>query len=335
MSGADSSLDPRHGRLRRIEPPWRFRLGRRPLNLLAALVVVATVAGIVGYNILLRQQHDTALETVPAGSTTPVAPTRPVILIVFENKTDKEVLGATDAPYLQSLIARGALAMDYQAVAHPSQPNYLALFSGSTQGVTDDEVHDLTGPTLADQIETAGKTWRVFAENYPAEGCFTGAVHEGGIDGAGEYVRKHNPAISFSGISSSPTRCANIQPLSAFAPGAADFIWVVPNMCHIMHGCPIADGDAWLKTFLPAVLDSAAFSPGGQGIVYITFDEGADKSRNNEIVTLALGPSVRAGLRSTVAHSHYSLLRTIETGLGLPCLADACSANTLGEMLRP
>jgi acid phosphatase len=335
MSAADSSVDPRHGQLRRVDPPWRSRRGRRLLNLLAVLVAVSTVAGIVGYNILLRLQHYTALETVPAGSTIPIPPTRPVILIVFENKTDKDVLGATDAPYLLSLIARGALATDYQAVAHPSQPNYLALFSGSTQGVTDDEVHDLTAPTLADQIEAAGETWRVFAENYPAEGCFTGDVHDGGIDGPGQYVRKHDAAISFTGISGSPARCANIQPLSAFTPSAADFIWVVPNMCHVMHGCAMADGDAWLKTFLPAVLDSAAFAPRGQGIIYITFDEGADKSRSNEIVTLALGPTVRAGVRSDVAHSHYSLLRTIETGLGLPCLADACSANTLGEMLHP
>jgi hypothetical protein len=305
------------------------------LGTVAVLVIVAIVGGLVGYNVLLRLQHFTSLEAVPAGSTLPVPATRPVILIVFENKSDKDILGAPDAPYLNSLIARGALGTDYQAVAHPSQPNYLALFSGSPQGVTDDRVHDLTAPSLADQIEAAGKSWRVFAENYPAEGCFTGETHDGGVDGPGLYVRKHNAAISFTAISESATRCANIQPLSRFAPDAADFIWIVPNMCHVMHECPVADGDTWLKGFLPSILASPAFSPGGQGVVYITFDEGADKSRNNEIVTLAIGPSVRAGMRSDVAHSHYSLLRTIETGLGLPCLADACSANTLGEMFRP
>lgn len=301
----------------------------------ALLVLLAIAAALVGYNVLLRVQHYTSLEAVPAGSTLPVPTGRPIILIVFENKSDKDILNAPDARYLQSLVARGALGTDYQAIAHPSQPNYLALFSGSPQGITDDRAHDLTAPSLADQIEAAGKTWRVFAENYPADGCFTGDTHEGGVDGPGQYVRKHNAAISFTAISTSPTRCANIQPLSRFAPDSADFIWVVPNMCHVMHECSIADGDTWLKGFLPSVLDSPAFSPGGHGVVYITFDEGADKSRNNEIVTLVLGPSVRAGMRSDVAHSHFSLLHTIETELGLPCLADACSANTLGEMFMP
>lgn len=308
---------------------------RRLVVAAVVLLVGAIVAGVLGYNLLLRLQHYTTLEAVPPGSTAPVPATRPVILIVFENKSDADILGATDAPYLHDLIARGALGTDYQAIAHPSQPNYLALFSGSPQGVTDDRSHDLSGPSIADQLEAAGKTWRIFAENYPADGCFTGDTHDGGVDGPGQYVRKHNAAISFTAISTSPARCANIQPLSMFTPDAADFIWVVPNMCHVMHECPVAAGDTWLKSFLPPVLDSPAFSPGGHGVVYITFDEGADRSRNNEIVMLALGPAVRPGLRSDIAHSHYSLVRTIETGLGLPCLADACSANTLGEMFQP
>jgi hypothetical protein len=336
MATADPPV--RAGRLRRL-PPVRARVAawtlRRWLAVVAVLVVVALVGGLVGYNVLLRIQHFTTLEAVPAGSTLPVPATRPVILIVFENKSDKDIIGAAEAPYLNGLIAQGALGTDYQAVAHPSQPNYLALFSGSPQGITDDDVHDLSAPTLADQIEAAGKTWRVFAENLPATGCFTGATSQGGPDGAGEYVRKHNAAISFTSISGSPARCANIRPLAEFAPDAADFIWVVPNMCHVMHDCDIAAGDAWLKGFAGRILDSPAFGPGGSGVLYITFDEGADKSRSNEIVTLALGPSIRAGLRSDVAHSHYSLLRTMETGLGLPCLADACTSNTLGEMFRP
>ena len=298
------------------------------------LVLFALTGAFAGYNLLLRLQHYTSLEAVPGTSTLPVPAAKPVILIVFENKSDKDVVAAADAPYLNELIARGGLLTDYQAIAHPSQPNYLALFSGSPQGVTDDRVHDLSGPTLADQLESAGRTWRVFAENYPGTGCFTGDTNDGGIDGAGQYVRKHNAPISFSAISRSPERCANIQPLSSFRPDAADFIWVVPNMCHVMHQCTIAEGEAWLKAFLPPILDSPAFAPGGTGVVYITFDEGADKSRNNEIVTLALGPMVTPGLRSNVAHSHYSLLRTIETSFGLPCLADACQANTLGEVFR-
>ncbi len=321
------------GRLRsRLPAHWDRR---HTVILVAALVAVALIAGMVGLTVYERFRHYTKLETIPAGSVVPVRPTKPVIVVMFENKSELDVLGSASAPYLTSLIPKGALSTDYQAIAHPSQPNYLALFSGSPQGVVDDEVHNVTAPTLADQIEAAGLTWRVYAENLPATPCFAGATATGGPDGEGLYARKHNPAISFTDISSSPARCANIQPLSQFAPDAADFIWVVPNMCHTMHDCPTADGDAWFKGFAPKILDSPAFQAGGNGVLYVTFDESDDTARRNEIRTLVLGPNVKAGSQTDTAHTHYSLLRTIETGLGLPCLASACSANTMGEMFSP
>jgi len=312
----------------------RFRLplgGRRiPPVAVLALVVVLAVGAVVAWRIGLRLTHVTGLEAVPPNSTLPVPAESPIVVVMLENKTEAQIHDAADAPYLQHLLASGAEMTDYQGVAHPSQPNYLALFSGSTQGVFDDHVHDVDAPTLADQLEAAGKTWRIFAENYPG-GCFTGASATGGPDGDGTYVRKHVPAISFRSIAGSPARCANIQPLASFEPDAADFMWIVPNLCHDMHDCPIASGDRWLASFVPRILDSPAFRPGGHGLLIVTFDERDGNDHNGEIVTVLVGPDVRAGTTSGIAHSHYSLLRTIETSLGLPCLADACEANTLGE----
>ena len=111
-------------------------------------------------------------------------------------------------------------------------------------------------------------------------------------------MRKHNPAISFTAISGSPERCANIQPLHAFRPDAADFSWVVPNMCHDMHDCSVAEGDAWLASFVPQILASPDFAPGGTGTLYITFDESDGPATDNEIVTAVLGPRVKAGTRA-------------------------------------
>jgi acid phosphatase len=310
------------------------RLGSRQ-KVILAIAVVALVAGLgaVGTLLVRRAQHLTSLEAVPAGSTVPVRAFRHVYLLVLENKSEADVIGSPDAPYIGELIARYGLANDYQGIAHPSQPNYIALFSGSTQEILDDDVHDVSAPNLADQLEAAGLTWRVHAENLPAGVCFTGAESSDGPDGAGLYVRKHNPAISFVSISGSPARCANIRPLSAFDPAAADFTLIVPNMCHVMHDCPVADGDAWLRSFVPRILDSAAWKDGG--VLFITFDEGADKSRTNEVATLVIAPDVPAGTRSGIAHNHFSLLRTIQAGFGLPCLADSCSANTMGEFFGP
>ena len=237
--------------------------------------------------------------------------------------------GISVSAYLGKLIAGYGLAGDYQAIAHPSQPNYLALFSGSTHDVFDDDPHDLSAPNLADQLEAAGRSWRVYAEDLPASQCFTGATWSNGPDGSGVYARKHNPAISFTSISGSATRCANIRDLGDFDPAAADFTMVVPNMCHVMHDCPVSTGDTWLREFLPRILDSPAWREGG--VLFITFDEGAEDSRRNELPTLVIAPDVPAGMRSPTAHTHFSLLRTIQEGMGVPCLAESCAANTMGE----
>jgi hypothetical protein len=310
------------------------RIGSRR-KVITALFVVTIAAALTGAGAWLvrRAQHLTPLEAIPAGSTLAVRPFSHVFLIVLENKSEQDIIGSPNAPYLNSLIDQYGLANDYQGVAHPSQPNYLAVFSGSTQEVFDDEVHDVSAPSIADQLEAAGRTWRVFAENLPAEPCFTGASATDGPEGPGLYVRKHNPAVSFVAISGASDRCGNIQPLAAFDPAAADFQLIVPNMCHTMHDCPVADGDGWLRDFVPSIMGSSAWKD--NGVLFITFDEGADKSRQNEVPTLVIAPDVAPGFRSGVAHNHYSLLRTIETGLGVPCLAESCNANTMGEFFRP
>jgi phosphatidylinositol-3-phosphatase len=309
------------------------RLGRgRTLGVaLLALVVVAAVL-VTGALLLKRQEHLTALEPVPPGSTAPVRPFSHVYLIVFENKGEGQIIGSPDAPYFRELTSRYGLATEYQGVAHPSQPNYFALFSGSAHDIFDDDPHDLPGPNLADELEAAGRTWRINAEDLPSEPCFTGQRSSDGPDGPGVYVRNHNPAISFTSISGSPSRCANIGDLAAFDPGAADFTMIIPNQCHVMHDCPVSTGDTWLRSFLPRILESPSWQQGG--VVFITFDEGADRSEHNQVPTLVIASDVPAGMQSSTAHDHYSLLRTIQDGLGVPCLASSCDANTMGEFFR-
>src|SRR5258706_6838564 len=130
--------------------------------------------------------------------------------IVLENKEYGSVIGDSSAPYINSLANKYGLATNYTAVSHPSLPNYLALWSGSTQGKTDDGTYNFTkGRTLADQIEASGRSWHVAAENVPL-GCFTGSTASDGPDGPGDYARKHEPAISWTSSSTNPSPCANL-----------------------------------------------------------------------------------------------------------------------------
>ncbi len=251
-----------------------------------------------------------------------------VYLIVMENKNYSEIVGNAKAPYINSLIAKYGLATKYDAVAHPSEPNYLALFSGSTQGVTDDGVYNLDGQNLADQLEAHGKTWQVFAQNVPLD-CFAGATASGGEDGSGTYARKHEPAISFTDISTSPARCSHISNFAHFDPAAADFIFIAPNLCNDMHDCSTATGDAFLQKFVPTILNSSAWQQ--NGVLFIVWDEDEGASSSNRVPALVISNAVQPGFQSTVAHTHYSLLRTIEDAWGLGCLNKTCDANNLGE----
>jgi phospholipase C len=252
---------------------------------------------------------------------------RYVVVVVMENRSYGQIVGSPSAPYLNGLAKRYGLATNYQAVSHPSEPNYLALFGGSTFGVADDAVHTISGTNIADQLERAGLTWRVSAENVPP-GCFTGATAFARSDGKGWYARKHEPAISFANIQRAPARCAQIQPLGAFRAGAASVQFVFPNMCHDMHDCSTATGDAFLRAWLPKVLGSPTFA---QTLLVITWDEGSGGPGGGQVATIVAGPRVAAGTRSAAAFSHYSIVRTIDDLFGLPCLRNACkAANLLG-----
>ena len=288
---------------------------RKLIIAIAAAVAIVAVAGIA------------ALGVFHTPADTPAQASRHVWLIMMENRADTSIIGRKDAPYLNSVLARYGTSTNYRALVHGSQPNYIALFSGGLQGVKGNEVVSIPARNIADQIEAAGKTWRVFAQNVPPN-CYTGSTASGGPDGAGTYARKHEPAISFSDIAKSPSRCGNISNFTSFAPMAADFEFIVPNLESDMHNGTTKQGDDFLRGFVPRILATPAWRAGSP--LFITWDEGK-ATGDNRIVTFVIASTVPAGFQSSVPHTHYSLLHTIQELLGLPCLAQSCHANTLAE----
>lgn len=276
----------------------------------------------------------------PTPAPTPVSTPSPSVaagpshvwLIVFENRSYGQVIGSADAPYFNRLSGAYGLATNYHGVARPSEPNYLALISGSTQAVTDDGTHSFDAPTLLQQLDAAGRSWHVYAQNVPG-GCFTGATASGGPDGAGTYARKHEPAISFRYVSGDAARCAQITDLSSFDPAVADFTLIVPNLCNDMHDCSTAEGDAWLKGFLPRILESPAWQD--NGLVIVTFDESSGGDSSQLVPFVFAGPGIAPGTVDQVRADHYALLRTIQAAFGLPCLAKSCDAAPMEALLPP
>jgi hypothetical protein len=254
---------------------------------------------------------------------------RHVYVIVMENKEYSSIVGSSAAPYLNSLATRYGLATNFYGETHPSEPNYIALTSGGLQGTNSDGAYNLNVPNLFDQIESSGRTWHVYAQGYPGN-CFKSYAANPVADGPGapgDYARKHNPAISYTSISGNPARCAGITGLAGFDPAAADFEFIAPNQINDMHSSSTAAGDAFLKLFVPQILDSAAFT---DSVLFITWDEGSSSAHGGgHIATIVVTPGMTPGARDGALSNHYSMLRTIELAWGLPLLGQAQSANTM------
>jgi phosphatidylinositol-3-phosphatase len=252
-----------------------------------------------------------------------------VYVIIFENKEYSSIVGSSSAPYINSLIAQYGLSTSFYAERHPSEPNYIALTSGGTQGITDDGVYNLGVNNLFDQVEASGRTWHAYMQGYPGN-CSTASSSSAVTDGAGKsgaYVRKHDPAISYTSISGNPTRCASITSFANFDPAAANFEFITPNMINDMHDGTVADGDNFLKAFLPKITSSSAFT---NSVVYVTFDEGTTNvNGGGHIATIAITPNMTAGYKASATYTHYSMLRTIEQAWGLPYLGSASSASSM------
>lgn len=292
-----------------------MRIGSRSVRALLVLAAIIVVGGCGTGNGLTSDPDASG----PRVITTPGSLPRPahVLVVIFENKTAGQVLGAgTAAPYLNALAATGMTFTNSHGIAHPSQPNYIALLSGSTYGVGDDSCPQNLGnrSNLARQLLDAGESFAGYAEALPVAG-YTGCS-------AGRYARKHNPWVDFSNIPAS----SNL-PLTAFPADLASLptvSFLVPDLCDDMHDCPVSAGDRWARRSLPRYVSWAARH---NSLLIVTFDED-DGSAANHIPTFLVGPMVRAG-HSAQPIEHYNLLRTLEDMYRLAPLGRAATAHPL------
>ncbi len=208
------------------------------------------------------------------------------ILVIFENTNYADALRQ---PFFGQLALHGANFSNFMALTHPSQGNYIALTSGSQNGVVNDNPVDLNVFNIVDLMEAQGVTWKVYAEDYPGN-CFVGKS-------SGLYARKHNPFISYVNIQRNPARCANIVNASQFDQDAAkgllpNFVFYIPNLNNDGHDTGVAYADKWFGMKFAPYLNNAAFM---QNTVLIsTFDE-SGFSPKNQIYTSIVGPRVKVG----------------------------------------
>ena len=244
-----------------------------------------------------------------------------IVIVIEENHAYDQVIHSPMAPYINSLATAGALFTHSHGVVHPSQPNYIALFSGDLQGVKGDECLDVdsltpyTTPNLGAALLAKGLTFGGYAQSLPADtfmGCYYGKSK---LNGGSLYGRKHCPWVNWIGDGKNQLPVAVNHRMAAF-PEDFDQLptlsFVIPDMDHDMHNngsdsTMIAKADDWLKTKLGEYIQWAKTH---NSLFILTFDED-DFTPKNRIPTLFVGPMVQPGQYGD-SINHYDVLRTLE-----------------------
>ena len=237
-----------------------------------------------------------------------------VVLVILENKNASEAHDPTNH-FLWRLATDGAYLSNYYGIAHPSQPNYVALISGSTEGVHGDSPARLDRAHLGQRLQEklGPSSWMSYAEGYPSGTCNTN-------NKIGRYARSHEPFMSFTNIQDNPDLCTNhITGFNKFLVAARthslpSFSLVIPNLDHDAHDKPLRDADEWLEENFADLLDDAEFKR--DVILVVTFDENGARRpylnrHDNKVYTALWGGHVIRGTIMKV-YDHYDLLRTIE-----------------------
>ena len=241
-----------------------------------------------------------------------------VVIVMEENHGYSEIIGNSQAPYINSLATSGALFTKSYAITHPSQPNYLDLFSGSNQGVTDDSCpHTFTTNNEESELRARHFTFKGFSEGLPGKGSE--------VCTQGEYARKHVPWTNFTNdpgkfdlpFTSFPTDYTKLPTVS----------WVIPNLLDDMHDGTIAQGDSWLDNKLSAYV---SWAMSNNSLLIVTWDED-DGSQSNRVATIFVGPMVKTGQYSENI-THYTLLRTIEAMYGLKPLGNSAGVKPIKDV---
>ncbi len=239
-----------------------------------------------------------------------------VVVVIEENRGYAQIMDRLNInSYIHALAMRGVLFTQSYGVSHPSQPNYLALFSGSTFGITNNACpNSFDSDNLAKRLMDGGLSFASYVESLPSVGSLA--------CGSGAYQRKHNPVSNWPQLSPALNQ--------RFADFPRDFSrlptvsFVIPNQDHDMHDGSFETADDWLKANIAPYADWAMQH---NSLLIITWDED-NYLADNRIVTVMLGPMVKAG-KSTQRINHYNLLRTLLDFYGLPALGASADAGAV------
>ncbi|MGC2165683.1 MAG: alkaline phosphatase family protein [Gallionella sp.] len=246
-----------------------------------------------------------------------------IVVVIEENRSYRQIMDEDNRDsYIHALAKRGVLFTNSFGITHPSQPNYLAIFSGSTQGVSNNACPlSFYSDNLASALLNAGLSFASYAESLPGVGDSSCTI--------GAYRRKHNPLASWQ-----DTRVSEKlnRPFAEFPGNFGDLptvAFVIPNQDHDMHDGSFAEADNWLKINIAPYVDWAMKN---NSLLILTWDED-NYQTNNHVATILVGSMLTAG-KSDQRINHYSVLRTLLDFYGLPGLGNSADAESVQGVWR-
>lgn len=281
------------------------------------------------------------------GAGAPAAPRYDhIFVIVDENKDLASVVGKAYAPAITALAKTYGLATHYDAVAHPSEPNYVAIVGGSTFGIHDDgglPGNSVDAPSLAAQLEATHRSWKGYYQGLPAPGSLAPY--------AGNYAFKHSGFLNFRSVRRDPHRAQHIVGFDQLVADAANdalpnVALIVPDLCDDMHGvgmntsdCSVLNwralihrGDDAIGRITRLLMRTPAWRSVQHCAIVLVFDEddsGSTEGGGGRVPAVVITNHGPRGMVDDTPYTHYSLLRTIEDAFGLAHLAHAGDAATV------
>lgn len=253
-----------------------------------------------------------------------------ILQIWFENQ-DFDVVAKV--PGFANLVKEGILLDNFNAVTHPSEPNYVAAAGGSNFGINNDDYYNIPASikTIYDLLENKGLTWKVYQEDIPSVG-YTGYK-------AGNYVRKHNPAVIFDSVGLNATRLQNIVGDDQFQKDIAsgnlpNWMFYTPNMLNDAHDTNASYAGAWLEGFFQNTLSNHKLLD--KTLILITFDENASYPNRNRVWSLLLGdiPKKLKGTKDSTFYTHFSTLSSVEHNWDLGSLGQQDTNKTVSNVFK-
>ena len=320
---------------------WSISSGSLPtgLTLAATTGVISstpTAAGTFPFTVKVSDNAGNSASaplTIVVTATAAAAPFGHVVIVVEENTNYANVVGSSQAPYLNGLMTQYGSATQYYANTHPSIGNYMMLTTGQVL-TNDDSQTPQSFPVSANnvvrELVAAGKTWKSYAEDLPSVG-YTGGD-------TGNYAVRHNPLAYIADVQNTASQQQNLVPFTQFpldlaAGSLPDFSFIVPNLCDDAHDCSLNAADTWLKTNIDPLIKNSAFQK--DGLLIVVFDESGNDNTHGggRVVAALVSPAFsKAGYSSTTLYQHQSVLRLILEGLGVKTLpASASNAPVMWE----